>query len=94
MLKNLIIAHQLTKFFKEFWQILGYGYDRVTLRMLKSYDFLHDAQFAINEILEANSNCFYEEAYALDAKLNKLYNQLNTLKEKAQWKNPSFPSQQ
>jgi hypothetical protein len=84
MLKRLIVCHKLNKFYKQFWEVLGYGYDRITLRDLKHHGFLLDAQFAINEILEAQSDCFCEESYALNTRLNKLYNQLNTLKENTQ----------
>lgn len=84
IIKKLQLKKSIKKFYKTFGEMLNRAPFTIKLRDLKSYDFLHDIQFDINEILEANSNCFYEESYDLDVWLNKLNNQINTLKEIAQ----------
>ena len=84
MLKRIYLAHQLTKFYNQFWEVLGYGYDRIKPSSLKHLGFLTDVLFAINEVLEANANCFCEDAYALDAWLNKLYLAVDQLRSKSQ----------
>lgn len=40
-------------------------------------DNLHDVLFDINEALQANAYCFYEEAYEMDAWFKKLQDQIN-----------------
>lgn len=82
---SIIQKLQLKKFINKFYKIFGAELDRAPfttkLRDLNSYDFLHDIQFDVLQILEVYENCFYEEAYTMHKWLIKFNAQINTLKE-------------
>lgn len=84
MLKKLMLCHQIKRFYKQFAEVLDYN-PSVRLSYLKCRGFLLDVQFAINEIRDAQAECFCAESYALGAWLDKLYNNIDTIKECAKY---------
>lgn len=79
-----MLKFQIQKFYKIFGEVLDRQPFTVKFSDIKSDDFLFDVLFDINEVLEANSQCFYEEAYEMDAWLNKLQSQIISRREKPQ----------
>lgn len=79
MLKKIHLFHQIRKFYKIYGSELGSNF--ITKLSDITTDNLFDVLFDINEVLETNSQCFYEEAYELDAWLNKLKAQINNYRE-------------
>ena len=74
MLNKLILVNRINKFYDIFGEVLNY-YCKLTINTI-NYDTLTDVLFDINEVLEAQANCFCEEVYALDVWLNKLYTKI------------------
>ena len=67
---------QIRKFYKIFGSEVGSNF--ITKLSDMTADNLYDVLFDINEVLEANSYCFCEEAYEMDAWLNDLYDDIET----------------
>lgn len=74
MLTKIKLYYQIRKFYKMFGTELGSNF--ITKLSDITNDNLFDVLFDINEVLDANANCFYEEAYAIDVWLNKLQSQI------------------
>lgn len=75
MLKRLILCHKINKFYKTFGEAIGYQPPRIRVRDLTS-DLMMSVGFDIAEAIEAQSDCFCSEAYALGHWLNKLYEEV------------------
>ena len=85
MLKKIHLFHQIRKFYKTFGEVVNSNF--ITKLSDITEDNLFDVLFDINEVLDANSQCFYEEAYAMDAWLNKLQAKITAYREKPQHNN-------
>lgn len=70
-----MLCHKINKFYKTFGEVLGYQPPRIRVRDLTS-DLMMSVGFDIAEAIEAQSDCFYEESYALVCWLNKLYEEV------------------
>ena len=74
MLTKIKLFYQIRKFYKIYGTELGSNFIN-TLSDITNNN-LHDVLFDINEVLKANSTCFFREAYELDVWLNKLKAQI------------------
>lgn len=83
MLKNLILANQIRKFYKIFGEVLNRAPFTVRLRDIKDYNFLLDVQFDVNEILTEQACSFNEAVYAMDVWVGKLNNSIENAKHKS-----------
>lgn len=79
MLTKIKLFHQIKKFYKIYGEKLGSDFIHKLSDI--TTDNLYDVLFDINEILEVNSYSFYDEAYDLDAWLNKLSTQIQNFRE-------------
>lgn len=77
---KFILIHKINKFYHIFWEALNYDFEPHICNF--DNDFLLQVLYDINEALEANSNSFHEEAYALDRWLNNLRTQIIDYREK------------
>lgn len=80
MLKKIHLFHQIKKFYKTYGEVVNSNFINKLSDITN--DNLFDVLFDINEVLEANALCFYEEAYALDTWLNKLQTQIINFRER------------
>ena len=78
MLNKLWLCHNINKFYHIFGEAIGV---HTKLRDLNNTDFLLGVQFDIMEALEAYKYGFSEEEYSTYAWLNKMYEQIATLRE-------------
>lgn len=78
MFKKLWLIHNINKFHHIFDDIKPC---RAHIRDLNNTDFLLGVQFDIMEALEAYKHGFSEEEYSTYAWLNKIYEQIATLRE-------------
>lgn len=69
-MNKLLLYFSIKKFYKIFGEEVGANF--ITKLSDMTTDNVMSVTFDINEVLTANANCFYEEAYALDAWLTKL----------------------
>ena len=83
MLNKLRLCHNINKFYHIFGEAIGVLPTHTKLRDLNNTDFLLGVQFDIKEALEAYKYSFSEEEYETYAWLNKMYEQIDTLREKA-----------
>lgn len=80
MLTKIKLFHQIKKFYKIYGNKLNSDFVHKLSDI--TTDNLFDVLFDINEILKVNSYSFYDEAYELDAWLNKLQAQIINFREK------------
>lgn len=78
MLNKIWLCHNINKFYHIFGETIGV---HTKLRDLNDTDFLLGVQFDIMEALEAYKYGFSEEEYSTYAWLNKMYEQITTLRE-------------
>lgn len=76
MLKRLILCYKLNKFYRIFGDAIGYKPPLIRMRDLYNDDCIMSVGFDIAEAIEAQSDCFYEDSYAMGAWLNKLYKEV------------------
>lgn len=81
MLNKLWLCHNINKFYHIFGEAIGVTPAHTKLRDLNDTDFLLGVQFDIMEALEAYKYDFSEEDYETYAWLNKMYEQIATLRE-------------
>ena len=74
------LAHQINRFYKQFAEVLDRPF-HAKARYLKHEGFLLDVQYDVQEILKSREVCFYEEAYQMDAWLNKLNDNITTFRK-------------
>lgn len=79
MLTKINLYFQIRKFYKMFGTELGSNF--ITKLSDITNDNLYDVLFDINEVLDANADCFYEEAYEMDAWLNKLQSKITDFRD-------------
>ena len=77
MLKNLVLAHKVNKFYKTFGDALDIIPCHTKAKDLKNSDFILGVKFDVLEVIEAYSTIFDEKVYPIDKFLNNLYNTLN-----------------
>ena len=75
------LAHQINRFYKQFAEVVDRTPFHTKARYLKHEGFLLDVQFDVQEVIKANENCFYEEAYATGSWLNKLNNNITIFRK-------------
>ena len=83
MLNKLWLCHNINKFYHIFGEAIGVVPTHTKLRDLNNTDFLLGVQFDIKEAIETYKYGFSEEEYETYAWLNKMYEQIDTLREKA-----------
>lgn len=81
IINKMWICHNINKFYHIFGEAIGVTPTRTKLRDLTDTDFLLGVQFDIMEALEAYKHSFSEEEYSTYAWLNKIYEQIATLRE-------------
>ena len=75
------LAYDINRFYKIFAEVLDRVPFHTKVRDLKAEGFLLDVQFDVREVLEAYANCFYEEAYKMDAWLTRLDRNITRVRE-------------
>ena len=81
MLNKLWLCHNINKFYHIFGEDIGVVPTHTKLRDLNNPDFLLGVQFDIKEALEGYEDCFCEDAYETSIWLDKMYEQIATLRE-------------
>lgn len=81
MLNKIMLCHNINKFYHIFGEAIGVTPTHTKLRDLNDTDFLLGVQFDIKEALEAYKYGFGKEEYETYAWLNKIYEQIATLRE-------------
>lgn len=81
MLNKLWLCHNINKFYHIFGEAIEVIPTHTKLRDLNDTDFLLGVQFDIMKALEAYKYGFSEEEYSTYAWLNKMYEQIATLRE-------------
>lgn len=81
MLNKIKLTYNINKFYHIFGEAIGVIPTHTKLRDLNDTDFLLGVQFDIMEALEAYKYDFNEDAYETYAWLNKMYEQITTLRE-------------
>lgn len=81
MLNKLWLCHNINRFYHIFGEAIGVIPTHTKLRDLNDTDFLLGVQFDIMEALEGYEDCFCEDAYETYAWLNKMHDQITTLRE-------------
>lgn len=81
MLNKIMLCHNINKFYNIFGETIGVTPTHTKLRDLNDTDFLLGVQFDIKEALEAYKYGFGKEEYETYAWLNKVYEQITTLRE-------------
>lgn len=81
IINKVWLCHNINKFYHIFGETIGVVPTHTKLRGLNNTDFLLGVQFDIMEVLETYKYGFSEEEYSTYAWLNKMYEQIATLRE-------------
>lgn len=79
MLNKIKLYIKIKKFYRTYGSELGPSFIDSLADITNNN--LYDVQFDINDVLEAYKDCFYEEAYEINAELNKLNIQIQNFRE-------------